>query len=64
MHLGGGRADCICSPDHWPEQKSFSCDAGCILGELLGGKPMFPGASTMNQLDKVVEVTGLGCTVL
>ncbi|KAL3154564.1 hypothetical protein ABBQ32_014021 [Trebouxia sp. C0010 RCD-2024] len=33
--------------------------SGCILGELLGGKPMFPGASTMNQLDKVVEVTGV-----
>eukprot|EP00163_Fabomonas_tropica_P007013 TRINITY_DN1661_c0_g1_i1.p1 TRINITY_DN1661_c0_g1~~TRINITY_DN1661_c0_g1_i1.p1 ORF type:complete len:361 (-),score=42.51 TRINITY_DN1661_c0_g1_i1:739-1821(-) len=31
---------------------------GCILGELLGGKPMFPGTSTMNQLDKVIEVTG------
>lgn len=23
---------------------------GCILGELLGGKPMFPGTSTMNQV--------------
>eukprot|EP00002_Diphylleia_rotans_P025553 TRINITY_DN5052_c0_g1_i4.p1 TRINITY_DN5052_c0_g1~~TRINITY_DN5052_c0_g1_i4.p1 ORF type:complete len:378 (-),score=61.92 TRINITY_DN5052_c0_g1_i4:359-1492(-) len=31
---------------------------GCILGELLGGKPMFPGTSTLNQLDKVIEVTG------
>jgi len=31
---------------------------GCILGELLGGKPMFPGTSTMNQLDKILEVTG------
>merc|ERR1711871_1771248 len=31
---------------------------GCILGELLGGKPMFPGTSTMNQLDKIIEVTG------
>jgi len=31
---------------------------GCILGELLGGKPMFPGTSTMNQLDRVIEVTG------
>lgn len=25
---------------------------GCILGELLGGKPMFPGTSTMNQLQR------------
>lgn len=31
---------------------------GCILGELLGGKPMFPGTSTMNQLDRIMEVTG------
>lgn len=31
---------------------------GCILGELLGGKPMFPGTSTMNQLCKIIEVTG------
>src|SRR4051812_27629518 len=31
---------------------------GCILGELLGGQPMFPGKSTMNQLEKVIEVTG------
>lgn len=31
---------------------------GCILGELVGGQPMFPGDSTINQLEKVVEVTG------
>jgi mitogen-activated protein kinase 15 len=31
---------------------------GCILGELLGGKSMFPGNSTMNQLDRIIEVTG------
>eukprot|EP01089_Gocevia_fonbrunei_P015354 TRINITY_DN4475_c0_g1_i2.p1 TRINITY_DN4475_c0_g1~~TRINITY_DN4475_c0_g1_i2.p1 ORF type:complete len:270 (-),score=49.18 TRINITY_DN4475_c0_g1_i2:87-896(-) len=31
---------------------------GCILGELLGGKPMFPGTSTMNQLTRIVEITG------
>merc|ERR1712130_885854 len=31
---------------------------GCILGELLGGKPMFPGSSTMNQLDRIIEITG------
>lgn len=32
--------------------------SGCILGELLGGKPIFPGTSTMNQLDRIIEVTG------
>lgn len=31
---------------------------GCILGELLGGKPVFPGNSAMNQLDRIIEVTG------
>jgi hypothetical protein len=29
---------------------------GCILGEMLGGKPIFPGTSTMNQLDRIIEV--------
>jgi len=31
---------------------------GCILGEMLSGKPIFPGTSTMNQLDRIIEVTG------
>lgn len=31
---------------------------GCILGELLGGKPMFQGNSTVTQITKVLEVTG------
>eukprot|EP00741_Cyanophora_paradoxa_P007995 tig00001234_g7734.t1 len=29
-----------------------------ILGEMIGLKPMFPGSSTMNQLDKIMEITG------
>ena len=32
---------------------------GCILAELLSGKPAFPGASTINQLEKIVELTGI-----
>ncbi|GAX77098.1 hypothetical protein CEUSTIGMA_g4544.t1 [Chlamydomonas eustigma] len=32
--------------------------SGCILGELLLGKPIFPGTSTMNQLDRIMEFTG------
>lgn len=32
--------------------------SGCILGELLGLKPIFPGSSTMNQLERITEVTG------
>jgi len=31
---------------------------GCIFGEMLGGKPVFPGTSTLNQLEKVCEVVG------
>jgi mitogen-activated protein kinase 15 len=30
----------------------------CIIAELIGGKPLFPGSSTMNQLDRILEVTG------
>jgi mitogen-activated protein kinase 15 len=31
---------------------------GCILGELMLGKPIFPGSSTMNQLERIMEYTG------
>lgn len=31
---------------------------GCIFGELLSSRPMFPGTSTLNQINKVLEVTG------
>lgn len=31
---------------------------GCIMGELLGGRPMFPGESTINQLERIVQITG------
>ncbi|CAM9181980.1 unnamed protein product [Ectocarpus sp. 4 AP-2014] len=31
---------------------------GCILGEMLSGRPTFPGTSTMNQLEKIMESTG------
>jgi len=31
---------------------------GCIFGEMLGGKPVFPGTSTLNQLEKICELVG------
>lgn len=31
---------------------------GCILGELIVGKACFPGTSTINQIEKVLELTG------
>ncbi|XP_054771972.2 extracellular signal-regulated kinase 2-like isoform X2 [Lytechinus pictus] len=29
---------------------------GCILGELIKGKPMFPGTSTFNQLERIMAI--------
>lgn len=31
---------------------------GCILGEMVAGKPILRGRSAMDQLQKVVELTG------
>jgi mitogen-activated protein kinase 15 len=31
---------------------------GCILGELMLEKPIFPGTSTMNQLERITAVCG------
>lgn len=31
---------------------------GCILGEMLVGKPLFTGSSTLNQLDRIIQLTG------
>jgi len=31
---------------------------GCIVGEMLAGRPIFPGTSTLNQLDRILELTG------
>lgn len=32
---------------------------GAILGEMLNGRPIFPGTSTMNQIERIIEVTGM-----
>ena len=31
---------------------------GCIVAEMFVGKPLLPGSSTMNQLERILEVTG------
>lgn len=31
---------------------------GCIVGEMYSGKPILKGRSTMDQLEKIVELTG------
>ena len=28
---------------------------GCILGEMLLGKPLFPGSSTLNQIERIIS---------
>lgn len=30
----------------------WSC--GCILGEMFNNKPVFPGTSTINQIEKIM----------
>merc|ERR1719247_2504993 len=30
---------------------------GCIIGEMVLGKPILKGRSTMNQIEKIVEIT-------
>lgn len=32
---------------------------GCILGETINGRPLFPGTSTMNQIERILECTGV-----
>jgi mitogen-activated protein kinase 15 len=29
-----------------------------MLGEMIRGKPMFPGQSTLNQIERVITWTG------
>ena len=31
---------------------------GCILGELYAGKAIFAGNSTLNQVEKIIELLG------
>ena len=31
---------------------------GCIMAEMLGNRPLFQGNSTMNQLEKIIAITG------
>jgi len=41
---------------------SFPIDlwaAGCILAELVSGRPLFPGNSTMDQIERIISYTGL-----
>jgi mitogen-activated protein kinase 15 len=35
---------------------------GTILGEMINGRPIFPGTSTMNQIERILEVTHIPTT--
>ena len=32
--------------------------AGCMIGEMLLGTPVFPGKTHQSQLEKIIEFTG------
>ncbi|XP_069163583.1 extracellular signal-regulated kinase 2 isoform X2 [Procambarus clarkii] len=34
---------------------------GCILGEMLLGKPMFPGSSTLDQIERIMSIISPPC---
>lgn len=45
---------------------SFAVDMwalGCIIAEMFIGKPLLPGSSTMNQLEKIIEVEPRSCHI-
>ncbi|KAG5495109.1 hypothetical protein JKF63_02162 [Porcisia hertigi] len=51
------------APELVMEDKDYSAQIdvwgiGCILGELLGSRPLFQGKDRVNQLDKIIEVIG------
>lgn len=51
------------APELVMEDKRYSAQIdvwgiGCILGELLGSRPLFQGKDRVNQLDKIVDVIG------
>jgi mitogen-activated protein kinase 15 len=37
---------------------SLSCFSS-LAGEMLNGRPVFPGTSTMNQIERVIQVTNM-----
>ena len=40
-------------------KKTDVWSVGCIIAELLMGRPIFPGESTLNQMEKIAEFTGI-----
>ena len=44
---------------HKYSKKTDVWSVGCIIAELLMNKPIFPGDSTLNQMEKIAEFTGI-----
>jgi cyclin-dependent kinase 12/13 len=47
---------CLGSDQYGPEVDMWS--AGCIMAELLSGKPLFPGSDEADQVARIAEVLG------
>ena len=37
--------------------------AGCVFGELLSQKPLFPGKSEIDQINKIFKELGKNATI-
>ena len=47
-------AECVCVDDRYTKGVDM-WSLGCILGEMLLGKPLFPGSSTLNQIERIMS---------
>lgn len=52
------RAPEILLGSHYYSKAVDMWSVGCILGEMLLGKAIFSGASTLNQIEKIIELIG------
>ncbi|CAD8058732.1 unnamed protein product [Paramecium sonneborni] len=52
------RAPEILLGSHYYSKSVDMWSVGCILGEMLLGKAIFSGASTLNQIEKIIELIG------
>jgi len=47
----------LCSSNY--SEKIDIWSAACIIGEMILSRPLLPGYSTMNQVERIVQLTGL-----
>lgn len=52
------RAPEIVLGSNWYSKAVDMWSVGCILGELLLGWPLFPGKSSLNQIQLILELLG------